>query len=207
MILLGKSDEFPSARIYKSKRWQAHSYYSFLTIFLKIWNFVHLFFSCFLFISSKKNWTSLYRVNANFFINYIFIYDPLRDLVPFVQFQEREKHLWRSVTFSKVEPATSLKVQLFHGCFSRFWNCTNGTKLSKASYIFIYIYNETVKVIYFIEFFNRDTYSSISIFTIFYRYFTLQHSWVIFLTSSTRYGVLRMPSLFLYTRKVTLTSF
>ena len=26
----------------------------------------------------------------------------LRDLVPFAQFKKREKHLWRSVTFSKV---------------------------------------------------------------------------------------------------------
>ena len=26
----------------------------------------------------------------------------LRDLVPFVQFKKREKHLWRSVNFSKV---------------------------------------------------------------------------------------------------------
>ena len=28
--------------------------------------------------------------------------DALRDLVPFLQFKKREKHLWRSVTFSKV---------------------------------------------------------------------------------------------------------
>ena len=28
--------------------------------------------------------------------------DILRDLVPFVQFKKREKHPWRSVTFSKV---------------------------------------------------------------------------------------------------------
>ena len=31
-----------------------------------------------------------------------FICDALRDLVPFVQFRKREKHLWRSVTFNKV---------------------------------------------------------------------------------------------------------
>ena len=30
------------------------------------------------------------------------IYDALRDLVSFVQFKKREKHPWRSVTFSKV---------------------------------------------------------------------------------------------------------
>ena len=35
--------------------------------------------------------------------------DGLRDLVPFVQIKKREKHPWRSVTFSKVAG--------FHGCF------------------------------------------------------------------------------------------
>ena len=35
------------------------------------------------------------------------------------------------------EPATLLKVALFHGCFSRFLNCTNGTKLRSASHICI----------------------------------------------------------------------
>ena len=29
--------------------------------------------------------------------------DALRDLVPFVQFKKREKHPWRSATFSKVK--------------------------------------------------------------------------------------------------------
>ena len=28
--------------------------------------------------------------------------DALRDLAPFTQFKKREKHSWRSVTFSKV---------------------------------------------------------------------------------------------------------
>ena len=30
------------------------------------------------------------------------ICDALRDLIPFVQFEKREKHPWRSVYFSKV---------------------------------------------------------------------------------------------------------
>ena len=30
------------------------------------------------------------------------ICDALRDLVPFVQFKKREKHPWRSASFSKV---------------------------------------------------------------------------------------------------------
>ena len=34
-------------------------------------------------------------------------------------------------------PATLLKVTLLHGCFSRFFNCTNGTKLRNASHIYI----------------------------------------------------------------------
>ena len=55
--------------------------------------------------------------------------DVLRNLVPFVQFKKREKHPWRGVTFSKV----ALKVTLLHGCFSRFLNCTNGTKSHNAS--------------------------------------------------------------------------
>ena len=32
----------------------------------------------------------------------LLIYDALRNLVPFAQFEKREKHPWRSVTFSKV---------------------------------------------------------------------------------------------------------
>ena len=36
----------------------------------------------------------------------IYIYDALRDLVPFVQFKKREKHPWRSVKVLK--PATLL---------------------------------------------------------------------------------------------------
>ena len=59
----------------------------------------------------------------------------LRDLVPFAQFKKREKHQWRSVTFSKVA-GFSLKVALLHGCFSRFLNCTNTTKSRKLSQIF-----------------------------------------------------------------------
>ena len=43
------------------------------------------------------------------------------DLVSFVQFKKREKHPWWSVTFNKAT--------LLHGCFSRFQNCTNGTKI------------------------------------------------------------------------------
>ena len=62
--------------------------------------------------------------------------DVLRNLVPFVQFEKREKQLWRSVTFSKIaglNPASLAKVTLLHECFSRFLNCINGTKSCKTS--------------------------------------------------------------------------
>ena len=59
----------------------------------------------------------------------------LRDLLPFAQLNNCEKHPWKSATFSKVagfKPATLLKVTLVHGCFSRFLIYTNGTKLRNA---------------------------------------------------------------------------
>ena len=59
----------------------------------------------------------------------------LRDLVPFVQFKKREKHPWKRVNFSKLKPATLLKLTLFHGCFSRSLNFTNGAKSRNASHI------------------------------------------------------------------------
>ena len=43
--------------------------------------------------------------------------DALRDLAPFVD----QPAIWH-------QPATLLKVALFHRCFSRFLNCSNGTK-------------------------------------------------------------------------------
>ena len=55
------------------------------------------------------------------------ICDALRDLVPFVQFKKREKYPWRSVTFSTKSNTPWV--------FSRFLNCTNGTKSRKTSHI------------------------------------------------------------------------
>ena len=57
--------------------------------------------------------------------------DALRGLVPFAQFKKHKKNPWKNVSFSKV--ATLLKLTPFHGCFSRFLDCTNGTKLCNAS--------------------------------------------------------------------------
>ena len=54
----------------------------------------------------------------------------LRDLVPFEQFKKREKHPWKSVTFSKV----LLKATLLCGYFSRFLNCAHGIKSRIASH-------------------------------------------------------------------------
>ena len=49
---------------------------------------------------AKKSFVS--KKACNYFSLIFSIWDALRDLVPFVQFKKREKHLWRSVTFSKV---------------------------------------------------------------------------------------------------------
>ena len=89
--------------------------------------------------TQHKGWKSLKTQKLTYFVTSpksfeIFFCDALRDLVPFVQFKKREKHPWMSVTFSKMagQPATLLKVTLLHGCFSRFLNCTNGTKSRKV---------------------------------------------------------------------------
>ena len=37
-----------------------------------------------------------------------------------------------------LKPTTLLKVTLFHGCFSRFLDCTNGTKSRKAPHECLY---------------------------------------------------------------------
>ena len=53
-------------------------------------------------------------------------------LVPFSHFKKRGRHPRRTFTF-KLQPETLLKVTLFHACFSRFLNFTNGNKSRKAS--------------------------------------------------------------------------
>ena len=63
------------------------------------------------------------------------IYGVLRDLVPFIQFKKREKHPWRNVNFSRLKPATLLKLTLLHGCFSCFLNCANDIKSRNASHL------------------------------------------------------------------------
>ena len=62
-----------------------------------------------------------------------YISDTFRDLVSFAQFKKREKHPWKSITLCKV--AVALKISLLHWCFSRFLNCTNGTKSCKYHYM------------------------------------------------------------------------
>ena len=45
----------------------------------------------------------------------------------------------------RLQPAFLLKVTLLHGCFSRFLNCTNGTKSRKASHIMFQILLITIR--------------------------------------------------------------
>ena len=65
------------------------------------------------------------------------ICDVLRYLVSFVQCK---KHV--SLVKFRLKPAvpatTLLKVSLLRGCFSRFVNCSNSTKLRKTSHIIFY---------------------------------------------------------------------
>ena len=70
----------------------------------------------------------------NFFYPFLLICDALRDLVAFVPFKKREKHPWRSVTFTA---CNLLKVTILQGCFSRFLNCKNATKSRNAFHLLI----------------------------------------------------------------------
>ena len=60
-----------------------------------------------------------------------------RDLVPFVRFKKHEKQYGGVLLLVNLHTSACnfiLKVTLLHGCFSRFLNYTNGTKLRKASH-------------------------------------------------------------------------
>ena len=72
-----------------------------------------------------QHWNSILNLDR---VIQILICGALRDLVPSVQFKKREKHQWRSVTFSKV-------AGFLHGCFTCFLNCTNGTKSRNAPHM------------------------------------------------------------------------
>ena len=79
---------------------------------------------------------------------------PTKNLMQACNFTKSNTHPWVFFTFFKLykwyqiaqritymyytyifESATLLKVTLLHGCFSRFLNCTNGTKLHNASHM------------------------------------------------------------------------
>ena len=116
------------------------------------WAHYQLFFFCrsikaksrFRFFLMFASWIWLSRKIASVVprpaMNLNCICNALRGLVPFVQFKKREKHPWRSVTFR-------LKVTLIHGCFSRFLNCTNGTKSRIASH-FSFTFNTCIVKFY-----------------------------------------------------------
>ena len=57
--------------------------------------------------------------------------DALHDLVPF--------DLYNFKNVKNTHGGVSLKLTLLHGCFSRFWNCTNGTKSRNAPHVLILI--------------------------------------------------------------------
>ena len=61
------------------------------------------------------------------------ICDTLRDLLPFVQFEKREKHPRRNVSLSKVAGLTKSSSPPW--VFFTFLNCSNDTKLRKVSHV------------------------------------------------------------------------
>ena len=67
-------------------------------------------------------------------VNIKTVSDALRNLVPFVQFKKRERHPWRSVTFSKVAG-------------SRVLNCTHGIKSHKALLVYALIHDAAALIL------------------------------------------------------------
>ena len=68
--------------------------------------------------------------------------DVLRDLLPFAQFEKREKHPWEVLhlgNFTKINTPSWL--------FSRFLNCRNGAKLRKTSCVWVIEYSRKDHVI------------------------------------------------------------
>ena len=66
-----------------------------------------------MFQSSAKR--SCFRKMKKNMVFPLFICGALRDLVPFVQFKKREKHPWRSVTFSKVAGFSNVIFCVYEG--------------------------------------------------------------------------------------------
>ena len=83
-------------------------------------------------LKNKKSWGHFYGA----FNLMDSICDDLRDLVQFGQLKNLKNTHVGVLPLVKLQAKawTSLKVTLLHGSFSRFLNCTNGTK-SKASHM------------------------------------------------------------------------
>ena len=66
----------------------------------------------------------------------------MRDLVPVYNLKNVKNTHGGVLPLVKSEsrkPATLLKVTLLNGCFSRFLNCTNGTKVRKTSHLCMHL--------------------------------------------------------------------
>ena len=82
----------------------------------------------------------MYKIK--FIAKFIFeIWGILRDLVPFAQFKNVKYTHGRVLLLVKVQAEalnlikSNTPLTLLHGCFLRFFNYKNGTKLNKASHI------------------------------------------------------------------------
>ena len=81
-----------------------------------------------------KRFTKVKSMRKRLVINECFT---LGDLVPYVQFKIRENNHGGVLLLLKLQAAVCdlLKALLLHGCFSRFLDCTNGTKSRNASHM------------------------------------------------------------------------
>ena len=77
-------------------------------------------------VASSVNLLGIHIDNQLNFNLHMINSDALRELVPFVQIENRKKHPLRKLLLV-------LQATVLRGCFSRFLNCTNDTKSRNAS--------------------------------------------------------------------------
>ena len=82
-------------------------------------------------VTSGSSSIEIIMGTRNFVLFYFFVCDALRVT------NVKNTH-WEVLLICK--SATMLKVTLLHGCFSRSFNCTNGTKSRKTSHIESFFY-------------------------------------------------------------------
>ena len=80
---------------------------------------------------------------------YWLIWDALQDLIPFVKFKKLEKHLWKSVTFSKIAGESLAKIITLPWMFFMFFKLCKCYEIAQS---FLYTYETlfTLKMFYYL---------------------------------------------------------